>query len=75
MKTNEEAINYRGEKIVIMGNGYSYASILWPKLAMVHAYIDNKLDGTKKDIIGIQDYFDNPKPPKIKWKPNENRES
>lgn len=48
----KDSIEYRGQKIEILGKGYFYNGWGFPTLAMVHQYIDNQLDGTKKDIIG-----------------------
>ncbi len=64
-----EIIEYRGEKIEIIGNGYLYEGLLWPKLISVHTFIDNELDGTKKSITFENDYFPKPPPPKFYWPP------
>ncbi len=64
-----EFIEYRGEKIEILGRGYLYEGLLWPKLISVHALIDNKLDGTKKEVLFENDYFPKTKPPKMNWFP------
>lgn len=68
--SKKEEIEYRGEKITLVGHGYMYGGLLWPNLAGLHNFIDNKLDGTKKGIF-VVDYFPKRKPPKIKWNPNE----
>jgi hypothetical protein len=65
--SKEEIITYRGKEITIMGNGYCYFGMLWPKLAMVHQAIDNELDGTKKDILGQAYPFEEKEPPKINY--------
>lgn len=70
MTKKVDTITYRKEEIKLVGNGYMYGGLLWPNLAGLHNFIDNKLDGTKKGIF-VDDYFPKRNPPNIKFNPNE----
>ena len=48
---NIDELIYRGEVIKRQGRGFSYGFLLWPNLDGLKNFIDNTLDGTKKEVL------------------------